>query len=166
MLLAVLLGLAVVFGLGRSLVRGIQRPLAGLADVVKRLAAGEDGVRARTDGLREVAAVGETVNVLAVENERGRAVEAEVHESLRELDRTKNDFVSNVSHELRTPLTSIRGYLELLEDDNDLGGPEREMWEAVNRNVTRLSLLIEDLLTLSRSSRAAPSSPSSTCATW
>ena len=150
MLLAVLLGLAVVFGLGRSLVRGIQRPLAGLADVVKRLAAGEDGVRARTDGLREVAAVGETVNVLAVENERGRAVEAEVHESLRELDRTKNDFVSNVSHELRTPLTSIRGYLELLEDDDDLGGPEREMWEAVNRNVTRLSLLIEDLLTLSK----------------
>ena len=125
MLLAVLLGLAVVFGLGRSLVRGIQRPLAGLADVVKRLAAGEDGVRARTDGLREVAAVGEAVNVLAVENERGRAVEAEVHESLRELDRTKNDFVSNVSHELRTPLTSIRGYLELLEDDGDLGGPER-----------------------------------------
>ena len=150
MLLAVLLGLAVVLGLGRSLVRGIQRPLAGLADVVKRLAAGEDGVRARTDGLREVAAVGETVNVLAVENERGRAVEAEVHESLRELDRTKNDFVSNVSHELRTPLTSIRGYLELLEDDDDLGGPEREMWEAVNRNVTRLSLLIEDLLTLSK----------------
>ena len=150
MLLAVLLGLAAVLGLGRSLVRGIQRPLAGLVDVVKRLAAGEDGVRARTDGLREVAAVGEAVNVLAVENERGRAVEAEVHESLRELDRTKNDFVSNVSHELRTPLTSIRGYLELLEDDNDLGGPEREMWEAVNRNVTRLSLLIEDLLTLSR----------------
>jgi signal transduction histidine kinase len=149
-LLAVLLGLAVVFGLGRSLVRGIQRPLAGLALVVKRLAAGEDGVRARTDGLREVAAVGETVNVLAVENERGRAVEAKVHETLRELDRTKNDFVSNVSHELRTPLTSIRGYLELLEDDDDLGGPEREMWEAVNRNVTRLSLLIEDLLTLSK----------------
>ena len=130
--------------------RGIQRPLAGLAEVVKRLAAGEDGVRARTDGLREVAAVGETVNVLAVENERGRAVEAEVHEALRELDRTKSDFVSNVSHELRTPLTSIRGYLELLEDHDDLGGPEREMWEAVNRNVTRLSLLIEDLLTLSK----------------
>ena len=148
--LAILFGLAVVFVLGRSLVRGIQRPLRHLAEVVRRLAAGEDGVRASTDGLREVAAVGETVNVLAIENERGRAVEADVHESLRELDRTKNDFVSNVSHELRTPLTSIRGYLELLEDDGVMGGPEREMWEAVNRNVNRLSLLIEDLLTLSK----------------
>ena len=150
MVLTILLGLAVVLGLGRSLVRGIQRPLRQLAEVVRRLAAGEDGVRASTDGLREVAAVGETVNVLAVENERGRAVEEDVHESLRELDRTKNDFVSNVSHELRTPLTSIRGYLELLEEDDEIGGPEREMWEAVNRNVNRLSLLIEDLLTLSK----------------
>ena len=167
MLLAVLLGLAVVFGLGRSLVRGIQRPLAGLADVVKRLAAGEDGVRARTDGLREVAAVGETVNVLAVENERGRAVEAEVHESLRELDRTKNDFVSNVSHELRTPLTSIRGYLELLEERRrprwsrarDVGGgePQRHPAQSPDRGPAHA---------VQGRVAAAPSSPSSTCATW
>ncbi len=150
MVLAILLGLGVVFVLGRSLVRGIQRPLRSLAEVVGRLAAGQDGVRARTDGLREVVDVGEAVNALAVENEHGRSVEAEVQESLRELDRTKNDFVSNVSHELRTPLTSIRGYLELLEEDGEEGGPEREMWQAVNRNVTRLSLLIEDLLTLSK----------------
>ena len=91
-----------------------------------------------------------------------------MHESLRELDRTKYDFVSNVSHELRTPLTSIRGYLELLEDDfKDLGGPEREMWEAVNRNVARLRLLIEDLLTLSRvESRGTELARASTSATW
>jgi signal transduction histidine kinase len=150
MVIATLVGLAAVLGLGRSLIRGIQRPLSSLARVVERVAAGQDGVRAQTTGLREVAAVGEAVNLLAAENERGRAVEAEVHETMRELDRVKNDFVSNVSHELRTPLTSIRGYLELLEDDVDEDSPERAMWEAVNRNVNRLGLLIEDLLTLSK----------------
>ncbi|RYP86427.1 HAMP domain-containing protein [Nocardioides guangzhouensis] len=147
---AVVLGLAAVAGLGRSLVRSIQRPLAALASVLQRLAAGETGARAATEGLREIGAVGEAVNQLAVENEHGRAVETEVRETLYELDRTRSDFVSNVSHELRTPLTSIRGYLELLEGEADPAGPERRMWEAVDRNVERLSLLIEDLLMLSK----------------
>ncbi|HEX3005837.1 MAG TPA: histidine kinase dimerization/phospho-acceptor domain-containing protein, partial [Angustibacter sp.] len=33
---------------------------------------------------------------------------------LRELDRTKSDFLSTISHELRTPLTSIAGYVEMM----------------------------------------------------
>ena len=42
---------------------------------------------------------------------------------LRELDRLKDQFVSNVSHELRTPMANLKLYLSLLEQ----GRPER-MW--------------------------------------
>src|SRR5262249_55885591 len=34
----------------------------------------------------------------------------------RELDRLKNQFISNVNHELRTPLMSMRGYLVLARE--------------------------------------------------
>ena len=71
---------------------------------------------------------------------------------LRELDRTKSDFLSTVSHELRTPLTSIAGYLEMLRDDEagELAPMQRSMLDVIARNSQRLRDLIEDLLTISR----------------
>ncbi len=70
---------------------------------------------------------------------------------LRELARVKTDFVSTISHELRTPLTSIVGYLELLADGaaGALTPRQLEVLDVVDRNARRLSVLIEDLLTLS-----------------
>jgi two-component system, OmpR family, phosphate regulon sensor histidine kinase PhoR len=72
-------------------------------------------------------------------------------DELREVDRTKTDFLSTVSHELRTPLTSIAGVADMLRDDNSPLTPEqREMLEVIDRSTMRLRNLIEDLLTLSR----------------
>lgn len=70
---------------------------------------------------------------------------------LEDLDRTKDDFISNVSHELRTPLTSISGYLELIEDGElgPLTDEARHAVDVIGRNAGRLRALVEDLLTLS-----------------
>lgn len=83
------------------------------------------------------------------------AVEREQHmvAELRELARVKTDFISTISHELRTPLTSIAGYIELLAD-GDVGPLTRsqlDVLDVVDRNARRLTGLIENLLTLSRS---------------
>lgn len=94
---------------------------------------------------------------MAVAAELGRALEhAQLYtaqvaavQRLEELDRAKAEFLSSVSHELRTPLTSIHGYVELLEDD-DVDPQHRRLLGVVRRNVDRLRVLIEDLLTLSR----------------
>lgn len=73
-------------------------------------------------------------------------------EKLREVDRVKESFVSSVSHELRTPITSIVGYLEMLEDGTfgDLNPAQADAVARVSANSSRLLLLIDDLLTLSR----------------
>lgn len=78
--------------------------------------------------------------------------EQEVVERLREVERTKSDLVSTVSHELRTPITSIIGYLELLIDGTVGTLEERQLalLERIERNSTRLLMLVEDLLTLSQ----------------
>ncbi|HHL39113.1 MAG TPA: PAS domain-containing sensor histidine kinase [Deltaproteobacteria bacterium] len=69
----------------------------------------------------------------------------------KRVEAIKKDFVANVSHELRTPLASIKGYSETLldgavEDRRTLS----EFLRIIDRHATRMTRLIEDLLTLSR----------------
>ncbi len=67
------------------------------------------------------------------------------------LETTRRDFVANVSHELRTPLTVVGGFLETLED---METPDPEMTrraiELMRQQTSRMTRLVEDLLTLSR----------------
>lgn len=71
---------------------------------------------------------------------------------LRQLEKIRKEFVANVSHELRTPLTVIKGYNDtLVEDHEDLDKEVRGRFlTKIQKNVERLHILIEDLLTLSR----------------
>ena len=68
----------------------------------------------------------------------------------------RTELVSTVSHELRTPLTSIKGYLELLQDQlaGQLDDSQAAMLAVVRRNLERLSELITNLLALSRAEEA------------
>jgi two-component system phosphate regulon sensor histidine kinase PhoR len=70
---------------------------------------------------------------------------------LRRIDRMRSDFVANASHELRTPLASLRGFIETMQ------GPARADQAAKERflgimfdQATRMSRLVDDLLSLSR----------------
>ncbi len=71
--------------------------------------------------------------------------------SLEVAYRAQQRFVSDASHELRAPLTAIQGNLELLRRHRAM--PEAEREEAlteVERESTRLSRLVADLLVLAR----------------
>jgi signal transduction histidine kinase len=74
----------------------------------------------------------------------------EIAERLRQLDRMKDSFLAAVSHELRTPLSSIRGYLEMLLDDDFDAETSRRFLSVMQRNSDRLLRLIDDLLTVAR----------------
>jgi len=69
----------------------------------------------------------------------------------KELDRLKDQFVSNVSHELRTPLANVMLHINLLTR----GRPERHdvYLRTLQREAERLRKMIEDLLDLSRLDR-------------
>ena len=76
-------------------------------------------------------------------------------ERLTELNQLKTNLISNVSHELRTPLAHIKGYVELLEEE-ELGNLTLEQGKAMNvisRATVRLGQLIEDLIAFSTASR-------------
>lgn len=71
----------------------------------------------------------------------------------REAERLKAEFQSLISHGLRSPLTSIKGYLDLLaqqEESGPLNDLQREFLEIVRGNTQRLLGLVNDLLDISR----------------
>ncbi len=74
------------------------------------------------------------------------------NERLRELDETKDDFISMASHQLRTPLTSVKGYISMvLEGDaGRITKMEREMLGQAFMSSQRMVYLIADLLNVSR----------------
>ena len=69
-----------------------------------------------------------------------------------EVDRIKAEFVANVSHELRTPMTSIKGYVDVLLMGAAGGLTEQQIHflEIVKNNTDRLTVLVNDLLDISR----------------
>ncbi len=75
----------------------------------------------------------------------------EANESLKSLDRLKDDFMSSVTHELRTPLTSIRALAELMRDDIDMPAGQRQQFIAIIVAETeRLSRLVNQVLDMAK----------------
>jgi signal transduction histidine kinase len=74
---------------------------------------------------------------------------------LTEISQIKANLISNISHELRTPLAHVKGYIELLADEQ-LGPLTPEQGQAMDvilRASQRLGRLIEDLIEFSTASR-------------
>jgi len=74
------------------------------------------------------------------------------NEKLKDLDETKDEFISMASHQLRTPLTSVKGYLSMvLEGDaGKLTVMQQELLNQAFVSSQRMVYLIADLLNVSR----------------
>jgi len=71
---------------------------------------------------------------------------------LREIDKTKDEFISMASHQLRTPLTAVKGYLSMLLE-GDAGAVKKEQREFLQRSfdgAQKMVYLISDMLNVSR----------------
>lgn len=74
------------------------------------------------------------------------------NEKLKDLDETKDDFISMASHQLRTPLTSIKGYISMVMegDAGKITPMQHEMLGQAFFSSQRMVYLIADLLNISR----------------
>ncbi|MEM7593372.1 MAG: ATP-binding protein [Cyanobacteria bacterium P01_A01_bin.83] len=84
-----------------------------------------------------------------------QAAQAQLNKSLaheRELNQLKTRFVSTVSHEFRNPLNGISGMTQLLKAYGDKLSPSNkaEILAGLQRNVTKMTALLDDMLIISR----------------
>jgi two-component system phosphate regulon sensor histidine kinase PhoR len=65
-----------------------------------------------------------------------------------ELEKVKKDFIVNISHELKTPLTAIKGFIETLEEEENI--KNKDYVNIIRRHTDRLINIVNDLLFLSK----------------
>ncbi len=74
----------------------------------------------------------------------------QAEEKIRESERAKTEFMNIAAHELKTPVIPIKGYLEMLLWDKNLGEEKREWIEICLRNINNLVFLVNDILDVAR----------------
>ncbi len=78
-----------------------------------------------------------------------------IEEALRESDHRKDQFIATLAHELRNPLAPISNIAHLLTDERTDLPTLRQYGGMIQRQVTTLSRLVDDLLDAARLRRGA-----------
>ncbi len=74
-------------------------------------------------------------------------------QALREADRRKDEFLAMLSHELRNPLGPLRSSLFVLDNVDPASQQALDARAIIDRQVTHLSRLVDDLLDVTRITR-------------
>ncbi|MBI3618415.1 hypothetical protein HY213_00080, partial [Candidatus Peregrinibacteria bacterium] len=68
----------------------------------------------------------------------------------RQTDYMKSEFISLASHQLRTPLSTLRWYIELLGDGENLTSEQKEYMQELDHAAHRMAILLDTLLRVTR----------------
>jgi signal transduction histidine kinase len=136
--IAALAGVVLLLGVvaGALIAQQIARPIRRLDGAARRVAHGDLDTLVAVEGSTEQRSLARTFN--------------EMTQRIKRLLRAQQDFVADASHQLRTPLTGLRLRLEGLADRFRGEAPVERELEASMAEIDRLSLIVEELLILSR----------------
>ncbi len=143
-LISIVVTLAISMILANRFARSVTKPLKEIAEEMLKLKEENPDFHFRDYQYEEMNVIAETTMQMSIA----------VKESMRRIDferMIRQEFFSNASHELKTPLTSVRGYVELLE--NDMATDERmkkDFLSRIKKETDNMTNLINDILMISR----------------
>ena len=91
---------------------------------------------------------------------------SQIEQSNEQVENMRKEFSANVSHELRTPLTSIYGNAEMLEAGLVKESDKPLLYEKIKHEVSRLIVLIEDIMMISKLDESKTAEASETVNLW
>jgi signal transduction histidine kinase len=128
--------------LAALLARYLVAPVRRLEEAAQALGKGDLTRRVCIESRDELGRLGDAFNTMATQLTR-------LYEEQRDTLRMREDFMQAAAHELKTPIATIRSAIHLV-----LARPHdpqiRRTLEIIRRQATRLTLLAEDLLTVTR----------------
>jgi two-component system sensor histidine kinase PilS (NtrC family) len=150
--------------LGRPIDQIMTGGLEELADIILPVAAGEEPVSRGEVHVKRLGKVmplglnvnhartnsGKIVGAIAIFTDLTR--EKELTARMREADRLAavGELAASIAHEIRNPLASIRGSVEMLQDELKLEGYQEQLFALVLKESSRVNTIINDFLAYSR----------------
>lgn len=135
-------------------------PQAELQDAAITGTAGNDRWMRRRDGSRFWASGVTTalrdsqgVHIGYTKVMRDLTPSKQAEEALKQADRRKDEFLATLAHELRNPLAPLQNSLNILQLTAGEDATARHLCETMERQVTHLVRLVDDLLEVSRITR-------------
>jgi two-component system OmpR family sensor kinase len=146
--------LLVLVGIGFAAAKVVAiglRPLTRMEDAAGQIARGDLSRRVEdADPHTESGRLGTALNTMLVRIETAMADKTASEQRLRQ-------FLADAAHELRTPLTSIQGFAELYRRGGVPAGADLDdAMGAIESEVGRMRLLVNDLLLLARLDEERP----------
>lgn len=118
--------------LGIYISKKITQPIQALSESAKNL--GKGNVTFKGKGYLEIEELSETLN--------------QANRDLHQVEKLRNELISNISHDLRTPLTMISGYAEMMRDFPNENNEEN--LNIIINETNYLTRLVNDVLDLSK----------------
>jgi signal transduction histidine kinase len=136
MILGALIAIAIAIANTKFILftRVVVKPLKALTAATRKIAKGDYSVHLQTKNKDELGVLSEQFQQMA-------------HE-MNQVEKMRQEFVSNVSHELQTPLASISGFVSILQKGGLDEAEERRCLNIIRLESMRLSRLSENMLRL------------------
>lgn len=133
-LITLLLAILMIFKLAKK----ISHPITKINQAVLDIASGRFDKRLEVTSKDEISQLASSFNYMA--------------DSLENLEKMRESFISDVSHELRTPMTSISGFVEGIIDGTIPPEKHNEYLKIVLSESKRLTKMCSDMLEMSKMS--------------
>ena len=139
-----------VLVIGFVVSRLIINPLYSLVNTSQAIASGDLEQRTGIRSNDEIGALAHTFDEMTSRLQEHTLELERMNQVLRNIDKTKTNFIQISAHELRTPLTLIMGYSQMLEQDTKDNPELLAMAQGILDGSERMTDIVDSMLDVSR----------------